>query len=425
MKIPSLPHRSLLSLFVAFILLSVVSAWLAYGIYQKVQSDITQYLADHINRRVQSDLRLMFSPSQMSLNLLQHNRLKYMHTLKERWWYLPMFHEVLLYSSTLNSVYIGYDNGDYFGLYQTPHGSRSIEPYHAPMPDNTTFIVFSIETQQDKKIAKIIYLDRYLNILEEEDRPDYGEKYDPRSRIWYKTALESQHQIITAPYSFFPKQEIGTSLAVQVNFLDTNGKTHRAVIGADIILNTLNELLNAHKPRLSHSQLAIVNLKGQVLAYSHDEKEQPMPIFSGHNDLPYLNEIDIPVFNWLYAHWQERTDQGMKQLQTEFNVTINENTPWRVSLHPIAITGGIPLYLVCAIAPNQLFSAKPTTALRLIAVAYSCIALFFLAVLLSLYFNKKKTATTAPSKAPERNRQTASMNQQQIEESRGKSSELD
>ena len=94
--------------------------------------------------------------------------------------------EALNHSAELTSLYVGYDNGDFFLLRRI---ASDAERHDFEAPEQTVYIVQSIDRPQGELRGRFIFLDATLTVLRSDDRPDYASSYDPRSRDWYKSAL--------------------------------------------------------------------------------------------------------------------------------------------------------------------------------------------------------------------------------------------
>ncbi|HZX16276.1 MAG TPA: HD domain-containing phosphohydrolase, partial [Pseudomonas sp.] len=89
-------------------------------------------------------------------------------------------------------------------------------------------------------------------------RQNLKETYDPRSRPWYNSALQSQKHFTTAPYAFFSTQEIGTTIARK--------SSETTVVAADLTLDDLSATLAQHRLTPS-TEVVLYSPDGSAVAY--------------------------------------------------------------------------------------------------------------------------------------------------------------
>jgi diguanylate cyclase (GGDEF)-like protein len=92
---------------------------------------------------------------------------------------------------------------------------------------------------------------------------DPEDRYDPRDRPWYESAIKAGKPVWTDPYIFFTSQQPGLTVARAVR--DDNDKV-QGVVGADIELSALSEFLTTQKVGETGAAF-IVHSNGGVLAH--------------------------------------------------------------------------------------------------------------------------------------------------------------
>ena len=212
--------------------------------------------AEDLIERIESEagaaLSDLFAPVESLVALAAVAPVASAASLRERMRSLPAATELLRRNTQLASFYVGYDTGDFFLVRPLPDDGARKE-FGAP-PD-AAFLVQSIE----KGRPRFAYFDAALRPLSDAARPDY--RYDPRGRPWYMQAMKRREAIVTPPYVFFTKREVGLTIARRAG----NG---RAVVGADVSLARISERLKQVRPTPS-SQLAIFDPAGnRVVAFS-------------------------------------------------------------------------------------------------------------------------------------------------------------
>ena len=113
------------------------------------------------------------------------------------------------------------------------------------------------------------------------DRPDFA--FDPRTRPWYVKAAATNDQVLTDPYVFFTTREPGITFA-------RKARSGRGVVGADITLTNLSELLRQQRVAPS-TQLFLLTGSGLVVARNGAGSIARTDAASGEVRLAPLSEI--------------------------------------------------------------------------------------------------------------------------------------
>ena len=354
-------HVQISTIFLALILLI---GGIIGGLGYKISRDILESTASELNTRISRETLGEFSsligPSEMAVRLLSFDGVARATTLETRMSNLGFMREALNSSEALSAIYIGYGNGDFF-MVRRVWNETDRTAFNAP--EKTAFIVQSIEHKDESKRGVYIYLDAALATLRSDEHPDYPDNYDPRTRDWYMAAQNSNGQIKTAPYLFFTSQKVGTTIANRSNKAD-------AVVGADIRLETLNQSLVKQKltPR---TQLALVNVQGEILAYEHFDQVIHLPTTANAKPvLPKLSEINVPALA-LLASTVQRSDGKTGQTLT---LDAGGET-WRAAISPLKLEGSNPLFLLSAIPDDELMAAAHALLHRLLITLVLVIAL--------------------------------------------------
>jgi HD-GYP domain-containing protein (c-di-GMP phosphodiesterase class II) len=336
-------HVQISTIFLALILLV---GGIIGGLGYKISRDILETTASELNARISretlSEFSSLIGPSEMAVRLLSFDGVSQATSLEARMTNIGFLREALNNSEVLSSIYIGYGNGDFFMVRRL---SNEIDRGAFNAPEKTAYIVQSIEHKDESKHGVYIYLDAALTTLRSDEHADYPKTYDPRTRDWYKAALNSNGQIKTAPYLFFTNQKVGTTIANRSNKAD-------AVVGADIQLETLNQSL-ARQKATPGSKLLLVNAQGQILAYEDFDKVVHLSTTADAKPvLANLSELSVPVLAHL-ATTLQRADG-----KTEQNLTLEAaGKTWRATITPIQLEGTNPLFLISAIPDDELMAA--------------------------------------------------------------------
>jgi len=173
---------------------------------------------------------------------------------------LPYFVQALRNTRWLANVSVGYSNGDFIVIWAL-RGNELLSRQTAA-PKKAAYLVKLIERNPGKlALERYLYYDEKLTLISENDRFLSG--YDPRTRPWYKQAINSDYQIRTAPYRFASTGQMGITSARRL----ANGL---GVVAADIALDSLASVLQDHKLTDS-TQAVIFDEKGTVLVYIDNE----------------------------------------------------------------------------------------------------------------------------------------------------------
>ena len=329
-----------------FLVMILIVGGIIGGLGYKISHEILESSANDLNTRISRETMGEFSniisPGEMAVRLLSFDGVSQATSLEARMTHIGFMREALSNSEALTSIYIGYGNGDFF-LVRRLWNETDRAAFNAP--EKTAYIVQSIEHKDEARRDVYIYLDAELATLRTDEQPDYADSYDPRSRDWYKAALNSNGQIKTAPYIFFSSQKVGTTIANRSNKAD-------AVVGADIRLETLNQSLIKQKltPR---SRLAVANAQGDILAYEDFDQVFRLPTTADAKPvLPNIGELNIPVFAQMAGSLQRSDGQTQQTMILEAG-----GETWRTAIIPLKLEGTKPLFLISAIPEEELMAA--------------------------------------------------------------------
>ena len=125
----------------------------------------------------------------------------------------------------------------------------------------------------DKTPGRWYFFDADMQLLEERSVPEYS--FDPRTRLWFKSAKEPDSTEVSAPYAFFTTQETGITLSRRAS--EKTGESG-TVFGMDVTVTDLSSQL-AELRQTPSTRIAIVNHNRQVLADSGNAKET-VPVIS-------------------------------------------------------------------------------------------------------------------------------------------------
>ncbi|WP_061238113.1 HD domain-containing phosphohydrolase [Ectopseudomonas composti] len=257
-------------------------------------------LFERIQYDVQKDLDSTYRPIRHVLSLLALHPASQAGTLDERLQMLPLFVQALRDNPKLASIYLGYEDGDFFMV--RPLRSDMLKQ-RFDAPDKAAYQVWAIDRSSAGIESDYLFYDGSLNQISR--RQKLSEPYDPRQREWFKRARGDGGQITTAPYLFFSTQEIGTTLARRAGLT--------TVIGADLTLDDLSATLANHKVT-PNSQVVLADSQGNAVAYP--DSSRLLKEVDGKFSLVKVSELN-PALGELLAGQLSDQDEGVVELSKQ------------------------------------------------------------------------------------------------------------
>ncbi|ERI49821.1 membrane protein [Pseudomonas sp. EGD-AK9] len=287
-------HVHISALFTLLLLLTgVVLGLFNYQQTSQMIVSSSAKLFERIQHDVQQDLDSTYRPIRHLLSLLTLDPATQGDDLDTRLALLRPFVQALRDNPKLGSLYLGYDDGDFFMV--RPLRSDALKQ-RFDAPPGAAYQIWSIDRSATGTEAYYLFYDGSLNQISRRQR--LKESYDPRSRDWYKRARGDGGQITTAPYVFFSTEEVGTTLARR------SGLT--AVLGADLTLADLSATLAAHRVT-PNSDLVLADAEGNAVAYP--DSSRLIRVEGDSKRLVKVREIN-PVLGELLDGELNEQDQG-------------------------------------------------------------------------------------------------------------------
>ena len=164
------------------------------------------------------------------------------------------FLDQLVIYSHFAGIYFGKPNGDFF--YVSRNEQR--------LPGG--FRTKIISHQNGLRTTRLNWRDENLEIISEEIDPQ--DSFDPRTRPWYKNAIEQKKIVWTDPYIFFTSQKPGITVAGPT--YDELGKL-AGIVGVDLEIDELSTFIGNLKIG-KQGQAFMINSNGEVVAFPDLEK---------------------------------------------------------------------------------------------------------------------------------------------------------
>ncbi len=241
-------------------------------------------------------------------------------------------------TKNITSVYIAYDDGDFYLVRRLPSQNKRTSFLEAP--ENTRYVIQISEKDDEKNIGEYRYYDEALVLLARVSATSYGQ-FDPRTRHWYQLAME-QHQAVTAdPYVFFTTKEIGTTIAQK-------SASERAVIAADISLSKLNKFLSDFKTT-PNTKVALLTRGSGVIATVDNTVKSHLTALTPNTPirLPLLND-KVLEDALIYSETHQQ-----KNSLVEIS---SSDQDWLSMVRNISLPNNIQYTLVIAIPTYELLS---------------------------------------------------------------------
>ncbi len=270
---------------------------------------------------------ITYNPVKNSIELLAHISLASSKTLDQRLSHIGAVVSALDTEKSVSAIHFSYKNGEFFIVKKLLTNDQREEALREKIkiPVGTNFIVEnrSIEKSGNSILTRL-FVDKNLKVIEK--RNPVADKFDPRTRLWYKQA--SQQPKVISPYYFSFSHEVGTTVVMKMFHSDT-------VIAADITLENISTGLKESimTPR---SELYLVTANGDLIASSNstdiidDEKNNRV-------SLKKISDFDSEVLKYF------STNKKIKQGSLSFELNDEE---WKGAVRKIGRLGGHDLYLL-------------------------------------------------------------------------------
>lgn len=341
--------------------LLLLSTGVVLGIFNyhqtsKIILSSSNQLFEQIRQEVESDLQHTYQPIRHLLSLLVLNEQNQASDAYRRMDLLPAFAQALRDNPKLASLYLGYEDGDFFMV--RPLRTDALKQ-RFDAPANAAYQVWTIDRSGEARpISESQYFDADLQWISR--RQNLKEIFDPRTRPWYNSAVADGEQITTEPYVFFSTGEAGTTLA--------RLSRNRTVLAADLTLADLSETLARHKVTPS-TEVVLYRPDGAAVAYPEINR---LIVKNGTTHLAQVEQLS-PALGELFARGLQQDKQGAMQLAER---------RWQVSYAQLAEGGPNGLRLALLAPEDELlaeaYRIRWQGAILTLAILLLCIPLGWL-----------------------------------------------
>ncbi len=254
-------------------------------------------------------------PVQFAVTLLSDGLLPAFSTAEQRFSLLPVLKGFMNNYPIISSVYIGYENGDFF-LIDRMSTEAERRDYNAP--PQAVFRVRSIDHGEAENVDEMLFYDASMRLLL---RRREEVAYDPRTSPWYQDGMRASGRVDISPYI------IARTKTPAMTFVK---KTHTgaSVMGADVLLADLSAVLRRELPTPG-ARLALIQSDGTLIG-------SPVGMVTGHGDAMRLRtQADISPIMQLaaQAYAEGRRGRGilMSDGERDWVVSLEQLTPNRLA----------------------------------------------------------------------------------------------
>jgi len=217
---------------------------------------------------------------------------------------MAMLLRVLRFYPQILSLYVGLENGDYFGVTHIAGESRARFRDAFKAPENAAFATKIITSGKNgARVESWVFLDD--DGVEVGRNDDVPPEFDPRQRPWYGPALHSDHVEASDLYIFVLNHEPGFTLS----------RSFRAatpgVFGADLTETDLSDFVS--KQRITPGSLSFIFTRaGGIVAYPDQARVSALRQHNSQatSGLPQLSELKDPVATGLFAAYRNSSGSG-------------------------------------------------------------------------------------------------------------------
>ncbi len=263
---------TVLSLFfiITLILISIVGIQLFY--FSKKTSlesiDLKLHgLTENISSAIQNDENSNFD----TINLLS--------LLNDKTPHLELYLNVLKSHPYIYSIYTGYENGDFIQVVNL-NIHKDLKPFYGAKQNDRWLKIEIVGKNPDQR--DVVLYDENLNIT---SKITEKTTYNPKSRPWYKKALESQSPIKTDPYRFYTIDAIGFTYAKTL-------KNSKNVVALDLLSDYFKHISTNHIDN-NYMDVYLFNHDGVIISSLNDNPNLFNSFYKKHKDFDKFHEAQV------------------------------------------------------------------------------------------------------------------------------------
>ena len=360
-----------ISIAVLFTLLIIALGITLIGFNYNENEDVALLAAEdaysRITRETTTNIQRLYRPAEVLVDLVIRLPSAEADDYAKRAELVQFFAKALRDFNTIASLYIGYENGDFFQL-RALHDHVDVQKA-LQSPTGSDYAVVSIEGQGVERQRTIFFYDEKLNIVEQRSEPAID--FDPRNRVWYKKAIKTDHQIGSGLYMFHLPAVLGATIARRT-------PNSKAVVGADITLHDLSQSVGELHITKS-TRILIFDKAGNIVVRSDQQILESDVVSDDEIKLPNLNSAtDLTL-----KKFSEKYFTGAQEGQFRFSA---DHRTWRASVSRLPTPGDNEIYLSVLVPEDELLKGVRT--LRNQSIIISIIVLCF-AIVMGWWFARR------------------------------------
>ncbi|CCH49939.1 adenylate/guanylate cyclase domain-containing protein [Pseudodesulfovibrio piezophilus] len=253
----------------------------------------------------------------------------------------PVFFKFLSQHPDFTSVYIGFDDGDFFLVSSLAERDELKAQLH--LPQTALWYTQTIGHMADGRRYEIRkFLDAGFVPVGSDCIPDIA--YDPRGRPWFKAALENDIPTLSDIYVFFLSGEPGITVSHRFDSVVSG------VVGVDLSLSNLSCFVKRQKVSPS-SDIMIFDTEGRIYAYPDTDRLVSSIQLEPHPGMG--SEVDCLESPVLTALLEDFQSVGSKTLYS--HELIVDGTAYLAHIDPLPTEYGKELF-VGVVVPKHFFT---------------------------------------------------------------------
>ncbi len=282
-------RRILLPLAVVLIMLLALTG-IAIHNYQAMRADtltLSERVVTNLQSRIETDVQAYIRPMSRIV-LLSHDLLG--GDLQDglpQGRVEPYLIGIMTHAKGLTAIFVGTADGEFIMVRRYDDGDR--EGLETKLIRQSTSAANGFEIELTRR-------DSAGQVVSQEIRP--WDQYDPRIRPWYQGADEARGVFWTDVYPFFTDLTAGVTASVPVVGQDD---TLRAVIGADVTLETISKFLQTLSIGKT-GQALIIDDSGRLIA--HPSAKLVMEESDGEPRLATIEDLGDPVIQRAFDRYR-------------------------------------------------------------------------------------------------------------------------
>ena len=313
--------------------------WFNYHQTSKVVLSAADRVFDELFVKLQADLEFRARLSRVTVDMLASAAVNRAEDLETRLNSLPLFADALQANGRLTSLYVGYDDGEFF---QVVILRSDAQRRYYSAPGQAAYVIWSVESNPAGQMSsRYLYFDQAMSPIDV--APGLAPDYDPRERPWYVDRALAGTLYITPPYVFIAQGQVGTTLS-------RRSSSGNSVVAGDAPLHRLSEILAGHA--LSRSvELAILDEQHRLIAYPDANQVVKRDADGSPTGLTTLDELGSPILGNLLT----RAGDSPERVDFEQNGLL-----WKGSVRRLPVSDERHISLAMA-APERELVAEAAT----------------------------------------------------------------